>query len=658
MPSSVREPYPERRFRKEGWFDRVGAAAVGPVVTWWRRSRIRFGDFVNQVAAHGGRLGSLDEAGLMEAVQGLRQRLRREGFESEALAAEAFALVREAASMTIGMRHHEVQLIGGLVLLRGMVAEMETGEGKTLTATLPACTAALAGQPVHIITVNDYLVSRDAESMRPVYQALGLSVGTVMQGMDPDQRRQAYACDITYCTNKEIAFDYLKDRLLIGRKSSQIGLRMERVYGRESRLGRLLLRGLGFAIVDEADSAMIDEARTPLIISGAGNLDEERQFYEQALTLADGLDRDADFQVLARERRVRLTNQGKLGVAQAAETLGGLWKGAQRREELVTQALAARHVYLLDRDYLVSDGKVQIVDEYSGRVMPDRSWEQGLHQMIETKEGCELTGRRETLARISYQRFFRRYLHLAGMTGTAREVAGELWSVYRLCVVRVPTNRPLKRSRKPTRIYPFAEDKWRAVVEHVAALHEADRPVLVGTRSVEASERISELLAERGLDHAVLNARQDAEEADIVALAGASGCITVATNMAGRGTDIVLRPGVAEGGGLHVVLTELHEAKRIDRQLMGRCGRQGDPGSYQAFLSLEDELATTHLGALRRGLGTLAAWPSLAASQWLLRYLLYSGQRSAERLHSRMRHDLLKMDEKLDTSLAFTGGRD
>ena len=646
-------PYPERVFPRENWFDRLGVAASGPLLRWKRSRRARFDELVRLIDAHGARLRHVSDDHILNAAETLRQLLRREGLGKDALVAESFALVREIAQRRLQMRPYDVQLMGGLVLLRGMVAEMEAGEGKTLTATLPACTAALAGIPVHIVTVNDYLASRDTELMRPIYEALGLTVGTIIQGMSPAQRQQAYGCDITYCTNKEVAFDYLKDRIALGEKRNRTHLRLERLYGKESRLGRLLLRGLHFGIVDEADSALIDEARTPLIISGAGNIDEEKRFYEQALAIAGQLIKHHDFEINERERRLLLTKRGKQRTKELTESFGGLWRGTQRREELVRQALTAQHMYIRDKHYILKEGKIQIVDEYTGRVMPDRSWEQGLHQMIERKEDCELTDRRETLARISYQRFFRRYLRLAGMTGTAREVTGELWSVYRLHVVRLPTNRPVQRSPKRKEVYLTTEEKWEAVANQIAQVHVQGQPVLVGTRSVQASEHLSQILKTQGLVHELLNARQDENEAQIVARAGEEGRITIATNMAGRGTDIKLSPGVAERGGLHVIMTELHEAKRIDRQLIGRCGRQGDPGSYSAILSLEDELARVYCNGVVSGIAGLLTRLGLGrlTGAWTLR----SGQRGAERLHSRIRRELIKTDEQLDTALAFSG---
>jgi preprotein translocase subunit SecA len=536
-----------------------------------------------------------------------------------------------------------------------MVAEMETGEGKTLTATLPACTLALGGVPVHIITVNDYLARRDADWMEPIYKALGLTVGTIIHGMDPNARRDAYGCDVTYCTNKEVAFDYLRDRIVLWDRPSQIRLQLERLYGENSRANRLTMRGLRFAIVDEADSVLVDEARTPLIISSEIGGFYDSGVYQQALAMAKGLRQGKDFSISS-ERTVELNNCGKKRITDDVWPDQDQPLNYAQRQELVRQALVAMHLFDRDKHYLVKDGKIQIIDEYTGRLMADRSWEHGLHQLIEVKEGCDITQRKETLARISYQRFFRRYLRLAGMTGTAREVAGELWSIYRLRVVTIPTNRPMRRRFLPERVYGSVDRKWKTIVKTIAETNEKGRPVLVGTRSVEASEHLDRLLEDAGLSHSVLNARQDKEEAEIIARAGEHGRITVATNMAGRGTDIKLAPGVAEEGGLHVIATERHDTRRIDRQLFGRCGRQGDPGSAEAIISLEDELIDVYGGKLLRWLAAaLLRFPGGSVGRMLGKFLFYHAQRKAERLHARMRHDLLKMDEQISDSLAFSG---
>jgi preprotein translocase subunit SecA len=642
--------YPEQVRPRPGRLDRIATWLSGPLVRQARVWRARRTHLIEAVHRHGKTLATLPDAGLRQAADELRVALRRGGFTEDTVA-RTFALVREAATRTIGERHYDVQLLGGWVLLNGLVAEMETGEGKTLTATLPACTAALAGVPVHIITVNDYLTARDAATMGPIYRALGLTVGDIVHGKDPAARRAAYGCDVTYCTNKELTFDYLRDRIALGRDESRIQLAIERLAGGKSKAGQLALRGLFYAIVDEADSVLIDEARTPLVISGAGDSAPEREMYETALEVARRLEAGADFRVDAKDRHLQLTDAGRARLDGWGPSLPPLFQGQRRREELVSQALLALHLFHRDTHYLVRDKKVHIIDEFTGRVLADRAWEQGLHQMVEAKEELSLSSRQNSVARITYQRFFRRYLWLAGMTGTAHEVRRELWSVYGLPVVRVPTHRPILRRSTGDRVFTTEAEKWAAIVARVKALHEIGRPVLIGTRSVSASEKLSANLNDARLEHRLLNARQDEQEAQIVAEAGQHGRITVATNMAGRGTDIKLGPGVAELGGLHVIATELHEARRIDRQLFGRGGRQGDPGTLEALISLDDELIRVYL----QGLGAL---PKRMQSRRWRRFLFTLAQKRAEAANAGIRKQLLAFEDQLGDMLAFTGRRD
>ncbi|MCK4621110.1 MAG: preprotein translocase subunit SecA [Desulfuromonadales bacterium] len=616
------------------------------------RGRLR--RLVARIEAAEPRLQALDNQQLQQEIQQLRQQLHIDGMIDELLVC-SFALVRELSVRTLGMRPYASQLTGGLVLLQGMVAEMDTGEGKTLTATLPAATVALAGIPVHVISVNDYLTARDTETMLPLYQALGLQVGCVVHGQTPGERRRAYQCDVTYATNKELVFDYLRDRLTLGDRLDPLLLQAEYLHGESQRSKRVLLRGLHFAIVDEADSILIDEARTPLIISGADGGDEERQFLQQALDLAAELIKGEDYVLDSARRQLRLTDVGKQKIAAAVSQLGPLWSGLVRRESTVHQALTAIQFFHRDEQYLLRDGKVQIIDEFTGRVMEDRSWEQGLHQLIELKEGCELTQRRETLAKISYQRFFRRYRQLSGMTGTAKEVAAELWAVYHLPTLKVPTHRPIIRKILPDRVLATQQQKWQAVVAEICRLHHLGRPLLVGTRSVAASEHLSALVRQAGLEHQVLNAKQDADEADIVSAAGIAASITIATNMAGRGTDIVLGEGVRQIGGLHVIATERHEAARIDRQLAGRCGRQGDPGSYQAILSLEDPLLDGTRGGLIAQLLKGMDFSNLGVMQPLARRAISQAQVSVEKYHARIRRELFRQDQQQGNLLSFSG---
>jgi preprotein translocase subunit SecA len=558
------------------------------------------------------------------------------------------------------MRHFDCQLLGGWVLFNGQLAEMQTGEGKTLTAALPACTAALAGVPVHIVTSNDYLASRDAELLLPLYKALGLSVGVVREDMDFDARRAACACDITHCSNKQVTFDYLRDRVERGQENSKLQLDFGRPGSDPTSHHRLMLRGLCYAIVDEADSVLIDEARTPLILSRSLERDQATQAsFREALDMAACLNPGEDFRIEMSEHEVTLSESGRERLKALAAPLGPLWAAPRRREELIGQALMAQHLFIRDREYVVHDGKVQIVDAHTGRVMADRSWEHGLQQMVETKEACELSAHKQTLARISYQRFFRRYLKLVCMTGTAREVEREMGEVYGLSVVRIPTHRPPRRVARPPRVFAQAEDRDAAVVASARAEQARERAVLIGTRSVLMSEHLGRMFSEAGVEPQILNARQNADEACIIAQAGQAGRITVATNMAGRGTDISLDVGVADNGGLHVIVTERNDAARIDRQLVGRCARQGDAGSCQMFASLEDEIPSVCLPpALCRLLAMFARGAGRELPGWLGKTVLNRTQRSLERRHEGMRRQLEREDERLSDVLAFTGQRE
>jgi preprotein translocase subunit SecA len=619
--------------------------------------RGQLGQLVQRIENQEKQLMLLSDERLRQTANELRGSLVLTGIHSEGIAV-AFALAREAARRHTGMRHFPVQLLGGAAMMGGAIAEMQTGEGKSLTALLPAVGTALMGRPVHVITVNDYLAQRDAEQFRAVYNALGLTVGLVQQGQEAQDRHQAYACDVTYCTNKELVFDYLRDRLALGGSCSRTRLLIHEMC--KSRLsGRsrdLLLRGLHCAIVDEADSVLVDEARTPLILSGMqGRVESDATLYETALDFARRLVPGEDFHMLANERTIRLTVLGERRVTELAVGLQGLWAIRRAREELVQQALSALYFFQKDVQYIVSHGRVQIVDEYTGRVMPDRSWEHGLHQLIEVKENCAITERHHTLARITYQRFFRRYIHLCGMTGTAIETAGELRAVYGLRVVRIPTNRPRRSANFGTRMFPTSVLKRIAVVESAKKEVYKNRAVLIGTRSVGTSEQLGELLLAAGLHPVILNARQSRQEAEIIADAGQPGRVTVATNMAGRGTDIKLHPVVREAGGLHIILTEYHESRRIDRQLFGRAGRQGDPGSYEAIVALEDELFQRFAGTYLLSIVTGAVQLTKRVSPVLGRVVTDYSQVAAERSHARARRLSLADDYRLDRALGFAG---
>ena len=657
-------PYTERDEREPAWHDKLAAwlwhGAVMPVSAPLRGARAPgTRAFVARVDAHAAEFAQADEARLRVVGREMRAELRRLGF-APVPAARCFALVREVASRVLGKRHYDTQIITGWWLLHGALVEMATGEGKTFAATLPACAAALAGMPVHVITVNDYLAERDAQTMGPLYRFFGLRCAAVVHGLSRAERRAVYAGDIAYASNKELAFDYLRDRAALGDRASPLHLAVESLRDGRGRDEQVVLRGLVFAIVDEADSVFIDEARTPLILSTTLDGVSLRAPGDAALLAAQALQVDVHFAVDFGLRRVRLTEAGTdeldRWTAEAdARDLSVVFESPRDRDEHVQRALAALWLYTRDEHYVLLDGKVQIVDASTGRVMPDRSWERGLHQMIEAKEGVDLTGQRQTLARITYQRLFRRYLRLAGMSGTATEVAAEIGRTYGLRVTRVPLHRPSRRHVEKVRCFRTQTEKWAAVADAVtkAAVGQR-RPVLVGTRTVKASEQISALLQARGVEHVVLNAKQDAQEAAIVASAGQPGRVTVATNMAGRGTDIELGEGVAARGGLHVILTEYNESRRVDRQLYGRSARQGDPGSAAAIVACDDDIfvaQANHVTGWLTGLrwpGT-TAWPPLVA---LLRGL---AQGRAERRNRQARDGALKHDRRLAQVLAFSG---
>jgi preprotein translocase subunit SecA len=568
----------------------------------------------------------------------------------------AFALVREVASRQLGQRHFKVQIAGAFALDSGCITEMATGEGKTLTATMPATIAGWRGKGCHIVTVNDYLARRDAEWMGQIYRFCGLSVAYIEQPMSAAERRAAYMADITYCTNKEVTADFLRDRLILGRTK---GLSSTLLSGLTKTgrpvTDRLVQRGLNFAIVDEADSVLIDEAVTPLIISGQAPNQEQIEAFRQAAEVVTYLNQQTDYRINSRYREVELTKEGKARLADLSERYGNIWRGARRREEIATKALIAKELYLLDKQYVIDDGKVVIVDEFTGRLMPDRSWRDGLHQAIEAKEKLEITPPKDTYARISFQRFFRMYGKLSGMTGTAREAANEFWQIYHLPIVVIPTDRPCIRKYLPDMIFPTESVKWSRILEEICSVHDTGRPVLVGTRSVKASEYLSQLLASKNLDHQVLNAIYHKQEAQIVAGAGQPGAITVATNMAGRGTDIKLGRGVAKKGGLHVIATERNESGRIDRQLFGRCARQGDPGSARAIVCLDDEFVSRYAKNCVSFLKKRYANTTDDISSVPVRGIFHLAQKRAERLALYQRKSVMKTDHWLEEQLSFAG---
>ncbi|MEW6302143.1 MAG: preprotein translocase subunit SecA [Verrucomicrobiota bacterium] len=599
---------------------------------------------------------NLTDHDLRQKLHEYRDAFRRGERRCPDLVIPALAAIRETAERQIGLRPFPVQIMGALALHRGYLAEMATGEGKTLTAGLAAVLAGWTRRPCHIITVNDYLVQRDPDWLKQLYQFCGVRVGTVTAAMNPLERQQGYAADVTYATSKEILADFLRDRLRLGGVDHPTRrLIRQLLHSRQPNREGLVMRGLHTAIVDEADSVLIDEAVTPLIISSPSKNPILQDVVKHASEVVAPLESGTDYTVSLRYREVELTDAGREKVEAECASLPGLWHSDERRTELIKQALQAREFYRLGKQYIISEGKIVIVDEFTGRPMPQRSWRQGMHQAIEAKEGLEITDPSETIARLSFQRFFRYYHQMSGMTGTAHEAATEFWQIYRLPVVTIPTNKPCIRQHGEDRIFLAEDEKWRAIVEEIERVHGTGRPVLVGTRSVAASDKLALLLTERKLEFKLLNAVRLREEALIIAEAGQPGRITIATNMAGRGTDIKLGQGVAERGGLHVIATERHESGRVDRQLFGRAARQGDPGSAQAFVSADDELVRRYLSRPMQRLlenilrGKIPGQHRLAASIFKL------AQNNSQNLAFKQRKSVLRMDTWLEESLSFTG---
>ena len=511
---------------------------------------------------------SLSDTSLRAKTEEFKERLAK-GETLDDILPEAFAVVREASKRVLGMRHFDVQMIGGIVLHRGNIAEMRTGEGKTLVATLPVYLNALSGKGVHVVTVNDYLAKRDSEWMGRLYNFLGLSTGLIVAGLDYDQRKQSYGADITYGTNNEFGFDYLRDNMVI-------------------HADQMVQRPLNYAIVDEVDSILIDEARTPLIISGPGERSTER-YYELA-KIVPHLVKDEDYTIDEKQKTIAPTDEGIAKVEKMLHIENLYDSSNLELNHLLSASLRAYAMMERDKDYVVKDGEVVIVDEFTGRLMFGRRYSDGLHQAIEAKEGLRVERESQTLASITFQNYFRMYEKLSGMTGTAKTEEQEFNNIYGLEVYEIPPNKVLARIDMPDLIFKTKEAKYRAVVRDVVERHKTGQPILVGTTSITQSEMLSDMLTKAGVPHNVLNAKHHEKEAEIVANAGQYGMVTIATNMAGRGTDISLGEGVAELGGLHILGTERHESRRIDNQLRGRSGRQGDNGSSQFFLSLEDDL--------------------------------------------------------------------
>ncbi|MDR1485643.1 MAG: translocase [Planctomycetaceae bacterium] len=538
---------------------------------------------------------SLSEHELRKASLSLRYRIRS-GETAWSVLPEAYSLVREAARRTINMRHFDVQILGGIAMFKRSIVEMQTGEGKTLTATLPLYLNALTGKGALLATVNDYLAKRDAELMQHVYNILGLNVGIIQTEMQPDQRRTAYNCDITYGTAKEFGFDFLRDRLLLRKikdgERDFIGAMLNDNTSDKNKNDEPVQREPFFALVDEADSILIDEASTPLVISALPTEEEKRdvECYKWSSQQADKFVDETDYKFDHEKKTITLTKQGRAKVRALAKPESMDTVGLFNIYEFIQRAVKVAREYRRDEHYVIRDGEIVIVDEFTGRLGEGRKWRDGIHQAVEAHENVEVTIATGQAARITIQDYFLRFDNLAGMTGTAYASRNELGKIYRCKVIPVPTNRPPKRVKLATRIYATESAKWQGIVREITELNAIGRPVLIGTRTIDKSEILSRALASHGIDHQILNAYHIEEEAAIVAGAGEEYKVTVSTNMAGRGTDIKIPDKIVSLGGLHVICTEMHESARIDRQLIGRCGRQGDPGTYRQYLSLEDHL--------------------------------------------------------------------
>jgi preprotein translocase subunit SecA len=570
----------------------------------------------------------LADGDLAAKTPGFKQRHER-GESLDDLLPEAFAVAREAARRQLGERHFDVQIMGGIVLHQGKIAEMKTGEGKTLVATLPVYLNHFTGRGIHIVTVNDYLARRDSEWMGVIYRFLGMDVGLIQAQMEPPERRMAYAADVTFGTNNEFGFDYLRDNMVVGLED------------------KVQQRGHYYAIVDEVDSILVDEARTPLIISGAAT--ESVKWYKQFAQVAKKLKKDNDYEVDEKSRTVAVTEEGVSRVEQMMN-VDNLYDNVHSDfVHHLDVAVKAKEIYGNEVDYIIKDGEVLIVDEFTGRLMIGRRYSDGIHQAIEAKEGVRIREENQTLATITFQNYFRMYEKLAGMTGTASTEADEFQHTYKLETVEIPTNMPMIREDLPDLIYKTEKAKFEAVAEDIIECYERGQPVLVGTVSIEKSERLSKMLARRGIEHEVLNAKQHEREAEIIALAGEEGALTIATNMAGRGTDIKLGRGVVETGGLKIIGTERHESRRIDNQLRGRSGRQGDPGVSRFYLSLEDDLMRRFASAAIGSLMERFHFPEdVPIEHRMVSKAIESAQKQVEAQNFEVRKNLLKYDDVMN----------
>ncbi len=649
---------PALTIRKPEPLHKGADAFVNSLIGRWRRRAAQAKELEAEAAltdALAPPLRILATHSLHERLRDMRALVRRGRHRDPEVMREALALVREAAHRAVGLEAFPVQLMGALAMHRGLLAEMATGEGKTLTAGLVAVLFGWSGQPCHVVTVNDYLAERDEQFLRPLLEVCGLRAGCITAAHGPKDRASQYGAHAVWGTSKEFAADFLRDQLQAGPVRDEGRLMVRELLRGGRPLPGGVQRGLHTAIVDEADSLLIDEAVTPLIISRKVENAPLTSAVLDASRLAEQFAAGEHYHVRERHREIEFTGAGEKLLAQCGDRMTGFWRAPGRCREMLRLAISAREFYHRGQQYMVEDDKVVIVDEFTGRPMADRSWRQGLHQAVEAREGVPVTPPSDTVARISFQKYFRLYRRLCGMTGTAREAAAEFWHVYGLAVVPIATNRPCIRTYAEPRCFATHAEKIDALAARVKEIHATGAPVLVGTRSVRASEELAARLEADGLMPHVLNATRLREEAMIVAAAGEPRRITIATNMAGRGTDIRLASGIAEKGGLHVLSAERSESGRVDRQLHGRCARQGDPGRAESFASAEDELLRRFTAAPVRAALTSALARGVPGAQQFAERVFRKAQRTAQREAFRQRRRILQSDDWLESSLAFTG---
>ncbi len=562
----------------------------------------------------------------------------------------AFAMIREVAWRIRKEKHYKVQIAGALAIYAGNIAEMATGEGKTLTAVIPAIIAGWRGKGCHVITVNDYLAKRDAIEMTPLYNFCGVSVEYIISDMEPAERKITYLADVTYCTNKDVVADYLRDKIALNGRGNLQNSILKEVAGKNNQgLSVLMQRGLEYAIIDEIDSVLIDEATTPVIISGEGENKQQSDAYQIANEIVKSFNKDEHYSVNLKTREVIVKEKGDILLDEKTENLDGIWNTVRRKKEILKQAISAKELFIKNDHYIIKDDKIVIIDESTGRLMPDRSWRQGIHELLELKEEVELSPPKETYEEISFQRFFNLYNKVSGLTGTASEASDELWSIYDLSIVKIPPNKKCIRKIYPTKYFTTLDNKWNKIVNTIKEINKTGQPILIGTRSVDDSKTLSQLLFKENLEHSLLNAENDENEAVIIKDAGQSYKITVATNMAGRGTDIKLSDSAKSAGGLFVIVSEKNESPRVDRQLIGRCSRQGDAGTAQFFLSCEDKIFTKYFSKKRIGIIKTTFFTNLILNR-IFSLLQYFAKRTAKS----QRKNVFKNDCSLYDFLAFS----